>query len=325
MSLGIVLVTAASVKGCEAALQFMRDAGCEVRLASTPLPIHEEWLMEHTRDVSGLVFAMEPVSRRLIENARSLKIIARPGVGYDTVDLAAATTHGVVVTVAEGTNHESVADFTLGLLLMAARGMFPAAMNVQQHGWARVTGTEVWGKTLAIVGLGRIGRAVVKRAQGFDMRVLVVSPHPDMAFAASHDIEYVSLDTALREADFLSLHAPLTPQTENLIDARAIEKMKQGAFLVNTSRGGLVNEEALAAAVRAGRLAGAAVDVLRTQGALSPSPLIGVPGILITPHMATFSRESMDRVAMSVARAVVTRLEGRVPGGLVNPLAFPGA
>src|SRR5690349_9408094 len=117
MSLGKVLVTAGSVKGSEAALRFMREAGCEVQLATTPLPLDEDWLLAKTRDVAGLVFAMEPISARLLENATALKIIARPGVGYDTVDLAAATRRGVAVTVAEGTNHESVADFTLGLLL----------------------------------------------------------------------------------------------------------------------------------------------------------------------------------------------------------------
>ncbi|NML47601.1 phosphoglycerate dehydrogenase [Ramlibacter sp. G-1-2-2] len=319
MGLGKVLVTAASVKGCEPALRLMREAGCDVHLATSPQPLDENWQLEQTRDVAALVFAMEPVSARLLENAQALKIIARPGVGYDTVDVAAATRRGVAVTIAESTNHESVADFTLGLLLMAARGMLPCANSVQQHGWDRVTGTEAWRKTLAIVGLGRIGKAVVKRAQGFDMRVLVVSRRRDEDFARSHGVEYVDLDTALREADFLSLHAPLTPETANLLDAAAIAKMKPGAYLVNTSRGGLVDEEALAAAVRSGRLAGAAVDVLRSQGANSPSPLIGVPGIIVTPHMATLSRESMERVAMSVARAVVARLRGERPAGLVNP------
>lgn len=318
MAPGKVLITAGSVKGSEAALRLLRDAGCEVELATTPLPLDESWLLERTRDVAGIVFAMEPVSARLLENARALKIIARPGVGYDTVDIEAATRRGVAVTIAEGTNHESVADFTLGLLLMAARGMLAGANSVQQHGWERTIGTEVWSKTLAVVGLGRIGKAVVQRARGFDMRVLVVSRQRDEDFARTHRVEYVDLDTALRAADFVSLHAPLTAQTANLIDAGAIAKMKRGAYLVNTSRGGLVDEEALAAAVRSGHLAGAAVDVLRVQGANSPSPLIGVPRIVVTPHMATFSCEAMERVAVAAARAVVARLRGQVPAGLVN-------
>ena len=325
MSLGKVLVTAKSVSGCEAAVQLMRDAGCHVVIETTPLPFNEDWLIERTRDVAGLVFAMEPVSSRLLEAATALKIIARPGVGYDSVDMAAATRRGIPVTIAAGANDQSVADFTMGLLLMSTRGLMNGALSVQQHGWDRTTGTEVWRKTLAIVGLGRIGKGVAQRARGFDMRVLAVSTrrnNTDSAFAAAHGVEFVELDQALREADFLSLHAPLTAQTENLIDAQALATMKRGAYLINTSRGGLIDEAALAAAVRSGHLAGAAVDVLRVQGANSPSPLIGVPRIIVTPHMATFSRESMERVAMAAARSVIAALKGERPPGLVNPEVY---
>lgn len=321
MSLGKVLVTARSVAGCDAAMQRMRDAGCEVLVDETPQPFDEDRLIERTRDVAGIVFAMEPVSARLLDRASALKVIARPGVGHDTVDIAAATRRGVLVTIAAGANDPSVADFTLGLLLMSARGLMDGALSVQRHGWERSTGTEVWRKTLAIVGLGRIGRGVARRARGFDMRVLVVSRRRDDAFAAAHGIEFVELDQALREADFVSLHAPLDADTANLIDANALATMKRGAYLINTSRGGLVDEPALAAAVRSGHLAGAAVDVLCTQGAHSPSPLIGVPGIIVTPHMASFSRDAMERVALSVAHSVIAALRGELPPGLVNPEA----
>jgi phosphoglycerate dehydrogenase-like enzyme len=322
MSLGKVLVTAKSVSGSAAAVRLMRDAGCEVVIEATPPPIDEAWLIERTRDVAGLVVAMEPVSSRLIEAATALKIIARPGVGFDSVDIAAATRRGIPVTIAAGTNDQSVADFTMGLLLMSTRGLMDGALSVQRHGWERRTGTEVWRKTLAIVGLGRIGQGVARRARGFDLRVLAVSRRRDEALAAALGIEFVTLEQALREADFVSLHAPLTAETENLIDAAALATMKRGAYLVNTARGGLVDEAALAAAVRSGQLAGAAVDVLRTQGADSPSPLIGVPGIIVTPHMATFSREAMQRVAMATARSVVAALTGERPSVLVNPEVY---
>jgi phosphoglycerate dehydrogenase-like enzyme len=322
MSLGKVLVTAKSVSGSAAAVRLMRDAGCEVVIEATPPPIDEDWLIERTRDVAGLVVAMEPVSSRLIEAATALKIIARPGVGFDSVDIAAATRRGIPVTIAAGTNDQSVADFTMGLLLMSTRGLMDGALSVQRHGWERRTGTEVWRKTLAIVGLGRIGQGVARRARGFDLRVLAVSRRRDEALAAALGIEFVTLEQALREADFVSLHAPLTAETENLIDAAALATMKRGAYLVNTARGGLVDEAALAAAVRSGQLAGAAVDVLRTQGADSPSPLIGVPGIIVTPHMATFSREAMQRVAMATARSVVAALTGERPSVLVNPEVY---
>ncbi len=323
---GRVLVTAQSVAGSPAALGLLRDAGLEVIVRKTPLPVDERWLAEQARDVDALVFAMEPVTAALIDGAARLKVIARPGVGYDTVDVAAATRRGVVVTVAAGTNDQSVADFTIGLLLQATRGIAQAARGVGEGGWERFTGTEAWRKTLCIVGLGRIGKAVARRARGFEMRVLAVTgARADTDFAAAHGIGFATLDEALAQADFVSLHAPLTAQTANLIDAAALARMKRGAYLVNTARGGLVDEQALADAVRNGHLTGAAVDVLREQGAGSRSPLIGVPGITVTPHMATFTRESMARVAVSVARSVVAVLNGERPEHMVNPEAWPGA
>jgi phosphoglycerate dehydrogenase-like enzyme len=290
-----------------------------VKIETTPLPVDENWLIQQTQDIDGLIFAMEPVSSQLLDKAKRLRIIARPGVGYDTVDMTAATRRGVAVTIAAGTNDQSVADFTFGLLLLATRGIMTAAQSVQEKRWARVTGTEAWNKTLAIIGLGRIGKGVARRARGFDMRVLAVSHGQDHEFAKAHAITFATLDEALREADFVSLHAPLTPETENLINERTLAMMKRGAYLINTSRGGLVDEDALAKAVRDGHLGGAAVDVLCVQGAHSPSPLIGVPGIIVTPHMATFSRESMDRVAMAAAKSIVAALRGERPFGLVNP------
>ncbi len=322
MSLGKVLVTAKSVAGSEAAVRAMAQAGCDVVLETTPQPFDEGWLIERARDAAALVVAMEPVTHRVLDAAPALKIIARPGVGYDTVDLAAATRRGIAVTIAAGTNDQSVADFTIGLLLMTARKMMDGAHSVEHHGWDRTVGTELWRKTLAVVGLGRIGQAVARRALGFDMRVLAVTRRPDDAVAASLGVQSVALETALREADFVSLHMPLTAQTENLINGAALASMKPGAYLVNTSRGGLVDETALVAAVRSGHLAGAAVDVLRVQGADSPSPLIGVPGIIVTPHMASFSREATERVAISVAASVIAALNGQRPPGLVNAEIF---
>ncbi len=321
MTLGKVLITAASVKGHAPALQALRDAGCELVVANTPQPCTLEWQLEQVQDIAALVFAMEPMPAQLLEAAPRLRVIARPGVGYDTVDLAAATRHKVAVTVAAGTNDQSVADHAFGLLLMASRGLLTAVNSVQAHGWDRPTGTEAWRKTLAIVGYGRIGRAIARRARGFDMRVLVVTPRPD---PADKEVEFVSLDEALTQADFVSLSAPLTPQTEGLINASTLAQMKKGAFLINTSRGGLIDEAALAEAVMSGHLGGAAVDVLRQQGANSPSPLIGVPGILVTPHMATLTRESMARVAMSVAAGVIAVLRGERAANTVNPEVYDG-
>jgi phosphoglycerate dehydrogenase-like enzyme len=156
------------------------------------------------------------------------------------------------------------------------------------------------------------------------MRVLAVSNSRDEAFAAAHGIEYVDLETGLREGDFVSLSAPLTAATQNLINADRLAMMKKGSFLINTARGGLIDEAALAQAVISKHLAGAAVDVLCEQGANSPSPLIAVPGILVTPHMATFSHEAVERVAMATVRAIVAALRGERPQFVVNPEIYTG-
>lgn len=317
-SLGKVLITAKSVSSSAAALKLLQDAGCEVAIKNTPLPFDEAWLTEQARQVDALMFAMEPMGARLIEAATRLKVIARPGVGYDTVDVAACTRRGIPVTVAP-VNDQSVADFAMGLILASARNLVPACNGVQAHGWDRFTGTEVWRKTLTIVGLGRIGKGLARRARGFDMRVLAVSADRDEAFAALNGVEYVDMEAGLREADFVSLHAPLTAETDGMINRHTLALMKAGAYVINTARGGLIDEAALAEAVLRKQIAGAAVDVLRVQGANSPSPLIGVPGILVTPHMATFAREAMERVAQAAARSVVAVLRGERPADVVNP------
>jgi D-3-phosphoglycerate dehydrogenase len=323
-SLGKVLITVKSFLISPQPMKILQDAGCDAVYQDTVWPIDEDLLIEQIREVDALVFGMEPVTRRLLDAAPRLKIIARPGVGYDTVDLAAASAKKIAVTIAPE-NSESVADFVMGLLLANARGIVEAVSNVRLKHWERVTGAEVWKKTLAIVGLGRIGKGVARRARGFDMRVLAVETYRDEQFAARHGVEFVSLEEALGQADFVSLHTPLTPETANLIDARTIAMMKPGAYLINTARGGLIDEEALAEAVRSGHLAGAAVDVLNVQGAHSNSPLLTTPGIIVTPHMATYSREAQERVAISVARSVVTALRGERPMNVVNPEIYGSA
>lgn len=315
--IGRVVVTARSVAGSPAALELMRYAGCDVQLPTLPQPWQEDQLAEAARDADALVFAMEPVTARVIDAAGRLKLIARPGVGYDTVDLDAATRRGIPVTIAAGTNEESVADFTLGLMLLASRRMLPSANSVQQHGWDRPTGSDVWGKTLALFGLGRIGKAVARRARGFDMRVLAVSEDRDEAFALENGVAFVDTVEALRRADIVSLHLPLTDATRKMANAEFFAAMRKDALFINTARGPLVDEHALAAAIRSGHLAGAAVDVLCEQGAGTASPLVGVPGIVVTPHQATLTRECTERVALSVARSVVSVLRGQAPEGVV--------
>ncbi|WP_036596638.1 phosphoglycerate dehydrogenase [Ottowia thiooxydans] len=317
-----VLVTAKSVANCDAAIAMMRDAKLDVVIKNTPMPIDEAWLKEQVHDIDALVFAMEPMGEKVLQAANRLKLIARPGVGYDNVDIDFATRRGILVSTAAGTNDQSVADFTFALMLEAMRGVSRASNGVNQGGWDRVTGTELWKKTIAVIGMGRIGKGVARRARGFDMDVLAVGREPDHDFERAYGVRYCSLQEALSKADIVSLHLPLNPSTEDLINSVTLGQMKPGAYLINTARGGLIDEQALVEAVGSGQLSGAAIDVLREQGAGSKSCLIGVDGITVTPHMATFTHESIERVAMSVAESVIAGLRGNMPRHVVNPGAW---
>lgn len=319
---GRVLVTAKSVAQSQKAIALMQEAGHEVIVQNTPAPTDDAWLVEQVRDIDALVFAMEPMNAAVIGAANRLKLIARPGVGYDNVDLEAATRNGVIVSIAAGANDQSVADFTFALILEAMRGVSRASASVQAHGWQRFTGTEAWRKKICVVGLGRIGRGVVKRARGFDMEVLAVCPRPDLDFGREQGVRFCSLDEALAQADIVTLHLPLDHSTRHMINARTLAQMKRGVYLINTSRGGLLDEEAVVQAIRSGHLAGVAVDVLQQQGVGSPSCLIDVEGITVTPHMAAFTHESIERVAMSVAESIINALAGRMPRHVVNPAAW---
>lgn len=316
---GKVLISAKTVATSVAAVERLRAGGCELRLVDTPTSGAEAWLLGQVADIDALVVAMEPVGARVIQAAQRLRVIARPGVGYDNIALDACTAAGVAVTAANGANHESVADFTFALLLASARRMLDAVNGVRRGEWPRLIGTEVWNKTLVIVGLGRIGLAVARRALGFSMRVLVVEaarggPPP------LPGVEYVTLEQGLAAADYLSLHVPLTDETRHMLDARRLALLKRGAYIINTARAGLIDEGALIAALDSGHVAGAAIDVQKSPA--GPGPLAVHPRVLVTPHMATFSAEAMERVALNVADSILAVLRGERPGNTVNPKAY---
>ena len=318
--IGRVLITAKSVMSSAGALNIMREAGCDLVILNSPIPFEEEWVIEQMEKYNpdAIIFTMEPTSRAVLEAAPNLKIVGRPAVGYDTVDINACNQRKIPVATSP-VNDASVADFAFGLLLDVARRIGFVANSVQQGGWEKPVGTEVWNKTIAIIGLGRIGKGVARRARGFDMRVLAVDDYQDQEFAETNGLNYVDLDTALAEADFISLHAPLLDDTRDMINAASIAKMKPGAYIINTARAGLIDEEALAEAVKSGHLGGAAVDVIKQPGAGTSSPLVNVPNILVTTHIATYSKEAIERVAQRVAENVVATLQGSRPQGVVNP------
>ncbi|MBI3965501.1 MAG: phosphoglycerate dehydrogenase, partial [Chloroflexi bacterium] len=248
-----------------------------------------------------------------IAAAPNLKIIARVGVGYDAVDVEAATRRGIWVTTTPGANSETVADFTFGLILGLTRQIARAHLILTQQRWpGPLAGVDIHGKTLGLVGTGRIGQAVARRARGFDMRLLAHDVFPDQAFAAEFGAEYLSLDDLLRRADVVSLHVPYSEENHYLIDERRLALMPPSAYLVNTARGGLVDEAALYRALAAGRLAGAALDCHESEPRRDYD-LAALPNVVLTPHQAGHSAEAYEILSLQAAECVLAVLTGNPP------------
>lgn len=277
---------------------------------------------ELLQDVDGAIISSLPLTDAVLAHAPALKVVAIRGVGYDSVDIEAATRRGIPVLVAPGFT-DSVADYTFGLMLAVARQVALADRMVRAGRWEVLVSTNICGKTLGIIGLGRIGRAVARRARGFDMPILATDVVRDAAFAQEYGVTYVALDELLQRADIVSVNAPLSHSTQHLIDARALGLMRPTALLINTARGGLVDEVALAAALRAGKIAGAGLDVFHDEP-LRQNPFHGLDNVVLSPHLAAYSREGLRATGVLAAQGVVTVLEGRRPDAalLVNPAVY---
>ena len=263
----------------------------------------------------------EPYTRAVIAEAAAagLKVIARAGVGYDAVDLAAATEHGVAVCITPGTNQDAVAEHTFTLILALAKHLVPQHNAVAAGGWPRRANVPLRGGTLGVVGLGRIGRAVARVGQAFQMKVVAFEPFPDPAYAARHGIPLLPLDDVLRQADWVSLHLPMLAESRHVMNARTLGLMKPTAYLINTARGGVVNEPDLYDALKNKRIAGAGLDVF-DQEPPGDNPLLTLDNVVFTAHTAGVDTKSRDDMAALAARAIATLLRGDWPAEwVVNP------
>jgi D-3-phosphoglycerate dehydrogenase len=273
-------------------------------------------LLSQLKGVSAVLAGSELYSREVLEKA-GLRVIARMGVGYDAIDVAAASELGTLVTIVPGTNHHSVAEMTLALLLGVFRGFPGRDQEVRSGVWKRQALPRLAGRTLGLVGLGRIGQAVVPRAIGLGLKVIAYDPLPNEAFAGLHGVRLLSLDELLAEADIVSLHLPCTADTANMINARTLAQMKTGAVLINTSRGGLVDEDALADALAGGKLLAAGLDVFRAEPLPLNSRLLKLDNVLLAPHMGGLDYESQRDMSTMAAQCIADLYQGRWPEGCV--------
>jgi D-3-phosphoglycerate dehydrogenase len=267
-----------------------------------------------------LVRSETRVTAALLDAAPNLRVIGRAGAGVDTIDVAAATARGIVVVNAPGGNAVAAAEHTLALMFALARRVAAADASLKRGEWARSAyiGSELSGKTLGLIGLGRVGSEVARRALGLDMRVLVFDPYVPDEHARRNGMEPLELEPLLEGSDFVSLHVPLTEATRGLLNAARIARLRPGAFVVNCARGGLIDDAALIAALDAGQLAGAGVDVFENEPVASDDPLPRHPKIVATPHLGASTVEAQANVAAQVASEVLAVLEGRPAQFAVN-------
>jgi D-3-phosphoglycerate dehydrogenase len=307
------LVTSKSFgKHSPEAIASLKEAGIELDWISRPSPASEDIVAE-IGDCEALIVGNDTVDRSVLEAGRKLRVVHMNGTGLDAIDVESASSLGILVANTPGANRNAVAEFTVALILLAGRSVGPHAEALREGRWERSAGRELSGKVLGLVGLGNIGKRVVELVAGFDVVVLAYDPYPDREWAATRGVRLAEgPDEVFMEADFVALTAPLTPETENLADSRRIGFMKWSAYLVNTARGGLVDEAALCAAVREGRIAGAALDTFREEPLPLDSPL-RIPGITLTPHLAATSIETAANVSLIVARNLIDILvRGRI-------------
>jgi D-3-phosphoglycerate dehydrogenase len=278
--------------------------------------LSEQHLTDLLADADAWIVGHANITASLLSRLPRLQVIARRGVGYERVDTAAVEAAGKVATIAIGGNDASVADHTVALMLAVCRQLKQCQKGLSANDWSIPLGGDLYRKTVGIVGLGRIGRGVLQRLSGFEVKPLIHTSRPDSAQAEG---SVVDLETLLRESDFVTLHAPLNPATQGMIDERALKLMKRSAVLINTARGGLVRDAELLKALTEKRLAGAGLDVFESESnpALSPvtEQLIQLPNVVVTPHVGASTVEGLNRTNLIAAQCAVAVLEGRSPPG----------
>ena len=299
-------------------------ARCEVSVHPQDAPISFQQLADACRDIDGLIACSVRVTQEILDHSPRLRVVANVGVGYDNIDVAACTRRRIVVTNTPGVLTEATADLTFALLVAAARRIVECDRYVREGRWQSSQWQLLWGcdlasKTLGILGLGRIGQAVARRARGFSMRILYHSvDRPTAAEERALGAQFVDRDTLLREADFLSLHVPLTPETRHLIGRTELALMKPTAFLINAARGPVVDEAALVAALQSKQIAGAALDVFEREPQVHPA-LLAMPNVVLAPHVGSATAETRLAMANLAVDNLLAVLDGRRPPTPVNP------
>jgi phosphoglycerate dehydrogenase-like enzyme len=314
-----VLVTPEPLRGKPGPFrEILRSGGFDEFIdAQGQATITEEQLREVLPRADAMLAGGEWITAELLDLAPRLRVIARTGVGYDAIDIAAATARKIPVVIVPGTNQESVAEHAFALLLAVCRDIVVNDKLMRGGGWTRELLRPLRGRTMGLVGLGRIGRAVATRAVAFGMKLAAFDPLLDPEFDARHGIARMDLDELLAASDVVSLHLPLSPETRGIINRATLAKMRPGSILLNTSRGGLVVESDLYDSLVSGHLAGAGLDVMDPEPPDPTNPLLTLPNVVFSPHLGGIDTKSMADMAELASSCIVTLRQGRWPAGCV--------
>lgn len=304
-----ILVTPRSFsQNSEVPKQMLLDK--EFELVANPFGriMSKEEMMTLVQDVDGIILGVDPFDKDIISAAPKLKMISRYGVGLDNVDVEAANEGNIEVKRTVGANSDAVADYAFGLMLDLTRKITLIDRECRKGNWKKIKTSEMNHKTIGIIGLGAIGKGVAKRAQGFDMKVLAFDMFKDEIYAEANDITFTDLETIYKEADFISLHLPLTEETHHMISTDQFNRMKDSAIIVNTARGGIMDEEAMYVALRDGTIGAAGVDVFEQEPPKNPK-IMDLDNLVIGAHCAASSLEAIDNMSMMAARNLIEGLD----------------
>lgn len=311
--MAIILTTPRSFAGCTKAQDLLRQAGHEVRVMRPDKPYSAKELCLMIQGVDALIAGLDEVDSQVIQaGLPSLKIIARNGAGYNNVDVATAKRNGVQVTVTPGANSIAVCELAFALMMGLSRKVHSMDANVRNGQWNRVQGSELFGKTLGVIGTGAIGSSLIQRCAAFGMEIMAYDLYPKENLVQEYGVQYVDLERIYKAADFVSLHLPSTPETKGMINSNVISRMKKGACIINTARGDLIDENALFTALESGHLGGAGLD------AFSSEPFIdkrfwGLSNVIMTPHSGAYTVEAVERTLMAAAEEVLRVLANKKP------------
>ena len=314
-----ILVTPTSFKPDKGgpALELLRSFSTDLVFNSQGKPLSEEELIPLIADCEGFIAGVDFVTRKVIEHAPKLKVISRYGVGVDRVDLEAAKEKGVAVCNTPGVNANAVADLTFAMLLCIARRVPLLDRKTKAGEWVRSTGFELYGKTIGILGLGAVGKAVAKRASGFSMKVMAYDPFINREYARANGIAAAGFDDVIKEADFISLHLPLMDETKNIINEEKMKAMKKGAVIINAARGGLIDETAAYKLLESGHLGGLGLDAFEAEPPGS-SPLFALDNVVVTPHTGAHTAEATAAMAEVSVKNLIDVLSGKSCSNIVN-------